>query len=526
MQMRLKSISIKIAFSGAREFLDKYKEGKEESQIIGHFGMGFFSAFMVADRVEIDSLSFKANSTAIHWDCEGQTSFEMNASNKQNIGTEITLHINKENENFLDEAKLKELVKRYSNYLPVEIQVNGKKANEMDAIWNKAPANLKDEDYNNFYKELFPMEGDPLFHVHFSVDYPFNLKGVIFFPKNKNEWDVNKKGRLQLYCNNVFVSDNIIDIVPQYLNLLQGVIDSPDIPLNISRSFLQGDPQVKKIGNHIVTKIVDKLEQLFKKEREKYETLWEDTSIFVKFGSLNDEKFYDKVKNVYIFKNLAGKYKTIEEYKTENALLKDKIIYTNDPEKQAAYIDKFKDKKLDVIYLDSPIDNHFVQHLEMKMTPLRFVRVDSDTPENIIANKEVDYKKEEEEQKSYENLIANIKKALGDDKLDIKIKDLGHPETISIITISEQMRRMSDMTAMMGGGASGLNMDFHTLILNKSNNTFKKLQELEKDFEKNKEKITKIAQNAWDLALLQSGQLKGDKLTRFSKQITELFNQV
>lgn len=515
-----------IAFSGAKDFLEQYKDGKESNQIIGHFGMGFFSSFMVADKVEIETLSHQEGAKAVFWSCDGTTSFEMGNSNKKEVGTVITLHLNSESEEFLDDKKVNDLVKKYSNYLSTSIKVNEKESNSRQALWNKAPASLKDEDYKTFYSEVFPLEMPPLFHVHFSVDYPFNLKGIIFFPKNKNDFDLNKKGRIQLFCNNVFVSDNIIDIIPPYLNLLHGVIDSPDIPLNVSRSALKSDAQVKKIGNHIVNKVADKLVDLFKKERDTYEKYWEDIHPFVKFGSLSDEKFYDKVNESLIFKNLEGKYLTIKEYEENNKILKDKIIYTNNKEKQTAYIEQAKKEGADVLILDNPIDTHLAQHLEMKLSK-KFFRVDSDIG-SVLTGEEVKKdadSKDEDKDKQYQELSDAFKEAVGEKTLDIKVQSHPQSDFCGMIVISEHMRRMSDMSAMMGGSLPSNELKFHTLVLNADNAITQKIIELAKDKDKNKETLKNLALNIYDLALLQHQNLKGDRLIEFVKRSTRLVTE-
>ena len=513
-----------IAFSGAKDFLDQYKEGDESSQIIGHFGMGFFSSFMVADKVEIDTLSHQEGAEAVHWSCEGTTSFEMKAAAKKDIGTQITIHLNEDSPEFLDDKKINDLVKKYSNYIPIPIQVNGKEANSKEALWNKAPASLKDEDYKKFYSEIFPLELEPLFHVHFSVDYPFNLKGIIYFPKNKNDFDVNRKGRIQLFCNNVFVSDNIIDIIPQYLNLLHGVLDSPDIPLNVSRSALQNDAQVKKIGTHIVNKIADKLVDLFKKERETFEKYWEDIHPFVKFGCLSDDKFYQRVQDSLIFKNIENKYLTIKEYEDKSPEVKNKIIYTNDPQGQIAYIKQAKAGGGEVLVLDNPIDSHFAQHLEMKLSPKKFLRVDSDIG-SVLTEAEDKNKKEDpkaDEDKQYKSLFDAFKAAVGNDTLDIKVQPHGESDFCGMITLPEYMRRMSDMSAMMAGSLPSASLQFHCLILNKDHAITKKMIELAKDKEANKDRLRDLCSNVYDLALLQHQNLKGDQLVNFVKRATAL----
>jgi len=515
-----------IAFSGAKDFLEQYKEGDSGSQIIGHFGLGFFSSFMVSDLVEIISRSYQENEAAVHWKCDGSTEFSLEDSDKKDRGTDVILHINAESEDFLDEQKIKDLVVRFSNFLPVEIRVNGKKANEQSALWNSKPAEDKEQEYLDFYQKLFPFGEDPLFHVHFTVDYPFNLKGILYFPKIRTDIDIKSQGRIKLFCNNVFVSDNIIDIIPPYLNLLQGVIDSPDIPLNVSRSFLQGDPKVKKIGSHIVNKVADRLVTLLKNKREKYAEYWEHIHVFIKFGCINDEKFFEKMKEGIIFKTVEGKVKTIREYQDDNSKLKNKIIYCSDKDAQVSYINSIKNEEVEIAVFDSPIDSHLLQHLEMKMSPLRFVRVDSDIGEKLLA--EDDHKKKDEEQKKrdeqFKELISLFKHHLEKEHLDIHADTFKDTSFAAMITLSEQMRRFSDMSFMMGGKAGSGLPDFHTLIINVENEVIKKITNLQKT-DANGEQVKMLCKNVYDLALLQQNNLKGDALADFVKRATALINQ-
>ncbi len=513
-----------IAFSGAKDFLEKYEKDNKDSQIVGHFGLGFFSAYMVSDSVEIKTLSFKENAEPVAWQCDGNVDFQISKGDRKDIGTDVILHVNKDSEDFLDEAKIKDLVKRYSNFLPVEIQVNGKKANEQTALWNNAPSKTKEKEYNDFYKKLFPYSEDPLFHVHLSVDYPFNLKGILYFPKIKKELDITTKGRLKLFCNNVFVSDNIIDIIPQYLHLLQGVIDSPDIPLNISRSFLQNDPKVQKIGRHIAAKIADKLKQIYKKDKKKYEEYWQHINPFVKFAALSEEKFYEKVKDIILFKTTENEHITLDEYKEKNKKLKDKVLYTSNQEEQVFYINKAKAEGYTVLVLDSPIDNHFMQHLEMKNSPLSFMRVDSDfheEPKPTKDDKNKDGEKENPDEKKMTSLFQNN---LNMKELQVKLKELNSSAS-AMITQSEHMRRFSEMSRMMQGqpGNAGL-MQNHTLVLNKKNPVIQKLLKESGSPEKDKQ-FSNICKNIYDLALLQQNNLKGGRLDDFIKRTTKIIEK-
>jgi len=502
-----------IAFSGAEDFLKKFKDVGDGNQIIGHFGMGFFSAFMVADRVEIYTKSWQEGSEGVRWTCDGSTEFKMGPGPRSERGTEVILHLNADSEEFLDEERLRELVVRYSNFLPIEIQVNGKKANDQNAVWNQAPSKLKDEDYTGFFKKLYPMEPEPLFWVHFTVDFPFTLKGVLFFPKIRSDIDLRSKGRIRLFCNNVFVSDNIADLLPPYLNMLQGVLDSPDIPLNVSRSFLQGDPNVKKIGGHIVAKVAERLSLLQKNDRENYVKYWDDIHPFIKFGSISDEKFYDKVQEALLFKTTTGERLTLREYQEKNAKLKDRVLYTSDPESQHVTLERFKPHGVDIVVLDAPIDPHFVQHLEMKRHPLRFARVDSDTPEALLAAD----KKEADQDKDFG---AFIKKLLPKEAIEVQARALEGNAMPSLIIQSEQMRRFTDMTSAYQGKTGDALLDSHTLVVNTAHVLGTRLKLWSTIPEKAEEAKT-LVRALYDLALLQQGALKGQDLSNFLLQATQ-----
>lgn len=506
-----------IAFSGAREFLEKYEKSNDNKQIIGHFGMGFFSSFMVSRLVEIDSLSFKEGAKPVHWSCDGSTQYEMKEGQRTEIGTDVILHLNEESEIYLDETKIKELVRKYSNYLGIEIQVNGVKANEKGSIWNEASKNLKEEDYKKLYNELFPYESDPLFHVHFNIDYPFNLKGIIYFPRYRSDFDPTKKGRIQLYCNNIFVSDNIIDIIPNYLNLLQGVIDSPDIPLNVSRSALQTDVNVAKMGKYIAGKVLDQLSSILKNDRKKYEEYWKDIHTFVKFGCLSDEDFSKRMNDSVLFKNIKGDFLSVQEYLQANEKLKNKVLYVSDLSKQSVYIEECKKRGLDALVLAHPLDNHFIQQSEYKNADIKFFRVDSQ-PIDTLLNETL----EEEANPTKKNLEESIKKALEDNHLDIKIKSLKNTNSLLLLTQSEQMRRFSEMSKMTSNP-----LDSHesfpetigiSLYLNSSHPLFSKLEELSQN-EAEKEKYEKFLKSLYKLAKLKSGLLIGQELSEFSEEL-------
>lgn len=515
-----------IAFSGAEEFVKKYKDQEKENTIIGHFGVGFFSSYMVAKEVEIYTLSYSGGD-AVHWRCEGNTDFTIEKSDKKDVGTEIILHIDKESEKFLEEETIKDLVKKYSNFLPIDINVNKNKTNEGLGLWNKSPQSVKEEEYKEFYSKVF--QGmDPLFSIHLNIDYPFKLKGILYFPKSLTQVDVNNvKGRIKLFCNNVFVSDNIINIIPQYLHLLQGVIDSPDIPLNVSRSALQADENVKKISQHIIKKVTEKLSQVFKKDRKKYEEYWNDLEFFVKFGYISDEKFAEKAKDVLLFKKIDDSFCTLNEYKEKNVKLKDKVIYTNDKEKHHPYIEKVSKEEIDVLVCSHIIDNHFIQQIEAKSSPLKFLRVDSAVGEKLLEDEEQDKKDDKKkDDDKHKDFIDSFKEKISQKELDVKVQSFKDDSFPAMLTYNEYMRRFSEMSMAMSGGEgmSGMPAN-HTLVLNSNNKVIQKLmtdiKEKTKDESKNNSLVT-TCKNVYGLALLQNQSLKGQELSEFVNRISDL----
>lgn len=538
-----------IAFSGAEEFVQKYKDKVDKNVVIGHFGLGFYSAFMVAKKVEIYSLSYKEGSKAVRWECDGSPEYQIEEiSNKTERGTNIVLHIADDSEEFLENYRIEELLKKYCKFLPVEIKfgtkknwvgtgekdekgVEKQKEVEVDNIinnptpaWVKKPTDLKDEDYKAFYRELYPMQfEDPLFHIHLNVDYPFNLTGILYFPKISNKFEA-PKDRIQLYCNQVFVTDNVENIVPDFLTMLRGVIDSPDIPLNVSRSYLQADGNVKKISAHITKKVADKLEEIFKKERTDFETKWDDIKIFVQYGMISDEKFYEKAVKFALLKNTEGKAFTFDEYENHvkaNQTDKDKkvvYLYATNTEEQHTYIDAAKNRGYDVLLMDSPLDAHYINHLETKLKDTQFVRVDSDTVEKLIKKDETQVSKlNEEEQNKIKPVIEGV---VAKDKFTVVFESLSETDAPMLITRPEFMRRMKDMSAM-GGGMSfyGSMPDMYNLVVNANHPLISKILS-----EGDSAKQTQLAKQAADLALLSQGLLKGEELTKFIKRSVEMIN--
>ncbi|MCW3084185.1 MAG: molecular chaperone of family [Bacteroidetes bacterium] len=528
-----------IAFSGAEEFVNQYKDKTQEANaIIGHFGLGFYSAFMVAKKVEIFSLSHKEGASAVYWECDGSPDYKMELNTKLERGTDIVLHIAEDSEEFLEQFRINELLAKYCKFLPVEIKFGTRKEGEKDKevevdniinnpnpAWTKKPADLSDDDYRNFYRELYPTAfEDPLFHIHLNVDYPFNLTGILYFPKLKKTLEV-QKDKIQLYSNQVFVTDSVENIVPDFLTLLRGVIDSPDIPLNVSRSYLQSDGNVKKISAHITKKVADKLEELFKKDRADFEAKWEDIKVFVQYGMLSEEKFYEKAQKFALVKNTDGEYSTLEEYAAKvKAAQTDKnnrviYLYTTSVEEQHSFIETAKERGYDVLVFDSPIDSHYINQLESKLENTSFIRVDADTIDKLIKKEEDQPSKlTEEEQTKLKPVVEGV---VPKEKFNVVFESLSEKDAPMLITKPEFMRRMKDMSAMGGGGMNfyGAMPDMHNLVVNSNHPLISRILN-EQDLEKQKQLTKQTA----DLAMLSQGLLKGEELTKFIKRSVELID--
>lgn len=533
-----------IAFSGATEFVEKFKDAKDANEIIGKFGLGFYSAFMVAKQVEINTLSYQEGAVSARWTCDGSTEFEISKGDRKTRGTDIILHINEDSEEFLDKWKLQGILDKYAKFLPIPIKFGTKsqsvedgvddkgekkwKSVEVDniinttaPIWTKSPNDLKDEDYLAFYKELYPMSEDPLFWIHLNVDYPFNLTGVLYFPKVKNDFEF-QKNKIKLFSRQVFITDEVKDIVPEFLMLLHGVIDSPDIPLNVSRSFLQSDGNVKKINNYITKKVADKLAELFKKDRKVYEEKWNDIGLFVKYGMISEEKFAEKGKDFTLLKNTNGEFFTLTEYKEKVKALqtnKDEqvvYLYATDLAKQDAFIQSANKKDYDVLVMDSPIDNHYIQHLEMKEEKTTLKRVDSDVVEKLIVKDDGYANLLTEEQSTQVKEI--FEKAIGSQTYSVAVEGLSPEEMPVTVTMDEFMRRMKEMS-QMGGGMSfyGAMPDNYKVAVNGNHPLVDKILKTESAEEKEK-----LAKQAFDLALLAQGLLTGKDLTAFVKRSVEM----
>jgi molecular chaperone HtpG len=527
-----------VAFSSAEEFLEKYKD---DATIIGHFGLGFYSSFMVADKVEVITKSYRTEAPAVKWECDGNPEYAIAPHDKTDRGTEIILHINDENLEYLEDHRIRELLNKYCKFLPVEIKFGTKTdikyegegdtkqeiktevddiINNPHPIWKKKPADLSDEDYKNFYQELHPFSQPPLFWIHLNIDYPFNLTGILYFPKLTNNFEV-QKNKIQLYSNQVFITDDVKEIVPEFLMLLHGVIDSPDIPLNVSRSYLQSDANVKKINTYISKKVAEKLQSLFTTDRKAYEEKWKETSTFVKYGMISDEKFNEKALSFALLKNLENEYFTLEEYKEKVKVTQTdkhgKIIYlySNDTRAQHSYIKAAKDYGYDVLEMDTIIDNHFMQHIEYKGNEVTFVRVDSDTPDHLVQKEETkESVLSQSEQDKVKDIFTNAIKNLGAGHIELKpLSPTDHPVTI---TKPEFMRRMKEMQALQG---MDMNMfpDSHNVVINTNHPLVsEKLLKM-----KSEEKKADFANYLHDLALLNQNMLSGEQLSSFISRSLE-----
>jgi molecular chaperone HtpG len=513
-----------IAFSGAAEFLEHYKDAGEQNQIIGQFGLGFYSAFMVADRVEIVTKSYKDETESAHWTCDGSTEFAIAPAHKEDRGTNVILNVASDSEEFLETARIRNILDKYCKFLPVPVEFEGEIINNPNPIWTKQPSELKDEDYKNFYKELYPFSEAPLFWIHLNVDYPFNLTGILYFPKLKNDFEI-QRNKIQLYSRQVFITDEVKDVVPEFLMLLHGVIDSPDIPLNVSRSFLQADSSVKKINTYITKKVADKLNEIFKKDRTAFETSWEDINVFVKYGMLSDDKFYEKAKDFVLLQNTEGKYYTLEDYKAfTQANQTDKsgqlvMLYTTDADKQHAFVEAAQNRAYDVLKLDSVIDSHFIGMLEQKLEKTTLKRVDSETIGKLIEKDEatdsvLNDTEKEDLKKIYETAISN-------QNMMVEVAPMSPDDAPVIITLPEFMRRMKDMSKAGGGGMMFMgNMpDTYNVTINANHSINQRILKAKDD---NKERI---ARQAFDLALLSQNMLSGSALTAFVKRSVDLIDK-
>lgn len=532
-----------IAFSGASDFLSKYKEEDDKgSQIIGHFGLGFYSAFMVADSVEIDSLSYQDGAKAAKWTCDGSMEFDLTDGDRTERGTTITLNIAEDSKEFLEESTIRQILHKYCAFLPIEIYVEvpedkhedhcdcghdhdheheddtpsePKPINNTTPLWMKKPSECTDEEYKEFYRNVFMDFNEPLFWIHLNVDYSFNLKGILYFPKINHEF-AGQEGQIKLYNNQVFVADNVKEVIPEFLMLLKGVIDCPDLPLNVSRSFLQNDGYVKKISSHITKKVADKLTSIYNNERENYEKYWDYINIFIKYGCLRDEKFYEKVKDVIIYKDIDGKYLTLDEY-LDGKEEKD-VYYVSDPQTQSQYINMFKNQGLNAVVLPSMMDTHFISLVEMKQTGVKFKRIDS-AINDISDNTEKDDSTKEQEEK----LIEKFKNEIKDDTLKIEVQSLKDDSIPAVILLGEQSRRMQEMYKAYGQQMAGMADMFHdefTLVLNSNNSLIKKIDTL------NDEDANLVIDHVYDLAKISHSPLPAEQMTKFIERSNKLLEKL
>ena len=552
-----------VAFSGAADFMEKYKEKMDQgNDIIGHFGLGFYSAFMVSKRVQIDTLSYKEGAEAVRWICDGGTEYEISPSDtKKERGTTITLYIDEESEEFLNGYKVRGIVEKYCSFLPTEIyfvdveeekrkaeekakkeeEIKKKKEageevkeeenvidvpqaiNDTNPLWLKKPSECTDEEYKDFYRKVFNCYDEPLFWIHLNVDYPFNLKGILYFPKLKNEFEL-VEGQVKLFNNQVFVADNIKEVIPEFLLLLKGVIDCPDLPLNVSRSFLQNDREVAKISKHIVKKVADKLNSIFNKDREQYNKFWDDIQLFIKYGCLRDEGFYDKIKDSIVFKTINDEYVTLKDYlEKAKDTHENKVFYVSDIEKQSQYIKLFKEYGIDAVILSTPIDNNFMSFLEYKDQNVKFTRVDSDISDLLKDKNENEEDKKEENEK----IIKVFKDVIGEKMKDYSVESLKNESTPAMVLTSEYSRRMAEMQKQFGGNMMA-GMSFpqeRTLVINDKNAIVKKLLSLADD-ESKKDKVSLIVNQIVDLALIGNKELNAEELDTFIKRTNDLMTMV
>lgn len=527
-----------IAFSSAEDFIEKYKD--KQQNIIGHFGLGFYSSFMVADKVTIDTLSYKENSEPALWECDGTTDYSLGNGKRKESGTTVTLYINKDSEMYLDYSKMRELIEKYSNFTPFPIELEKKVINQKEALWHRKPKDVTEEEYKEFYKEVFHDYIDPMFWIHLNVDFPFNLKGILYFPQFRNQMEM-QKGEIKLYCNNVFVADNLREFVPEFLMTLRGGIDIPDIPLNVSRSFLQQDENVRKISKYIIKKVADYLKDLFKEDRKKFEEYWENLHHFVKFGLLTEESFYEAAKDILMYKSISGDYLTLEEYKQKFQKLQDnvtkdtkdssgdakkelKVYYTVDKDTQATYIKLLRDSGKEVIISDNIIDTHLFQHLEMKMGDISFVRIDSELDETMVEQEKQELV-DADNKSELDHLKETFENALDNKNIKVDVKRLKNKDIPTLIVFQEGMRRMQEIQSFMKNTDKETDfLMYHDLIVNADNPLIKKILKL-KAKGKN-DQVNLLCKYLHNLSMLEQKKLSGDKFKDFIASTHKLLELV
>lgn len=513
-----------IAFSGAEDFLSKYKSDEETDQLIGHFGLGFYSAYMVADKVEINTLSQRPGAEPVFWSCDGSSEYLINSGTKQTPGTEITLYINADSEEFLDEAFLTKTLSQYCSFLPYPIYLAGNKMNSHEPLWLKAPSDCTSEEYLNFYRYLYPSEADPLFWVHLNVDYPFNLKGILYFPKLHRDFDFNKN-TVKLYCNRVFVSDSCKDIIPNYLMVLQGVIDSPNIPLNVSRSYLQMDQTVRQLGSHISKKVSDSLINLQRNEHERFIEIWPDVSMVIKLGALEDDKFYDRVKHILIWKSSSGDWATVEDYLTRNReKTHDKVYYAhNERDVAPEILQLYKQKNIDVLFTEAAVDSYLLQFLERKLSPVKFQRIDAGIDDHLLDKEREKTILDASGRTEAAKLADFFRGYLADDKIEVEAKSLATDNLPGFVMIDENQRRMRDYMQSMTPGSEPMDFIKKTFVVNTNN---KLVQSISKISQKNPELAKDLVRQTYELALLSQREMNPTTLNAYIQRTNTLLEHL
>jgi molecular chaperone HtpG len=515
-----------IAFSSAEDFIEKFKDLEDKNQLIGHFGLGFYSCFMVAEKVEIRTLSYQKDVEAAHWKCEGTTNYSLEPIVKKDRGTEILLHLNDEEKEFLEPERVRGVLKKFCNFLPVPIELEGEEVNDKNPLWTKNAAEISDDEYKEFYRKLYPLSDDPLFWIHLNIDFPFNLKGIVYFPRLTNEFDVTKS-HINLFCNQVFVSDNTPELIPEFLTPLQGCLDAPDLPLNVSRSYLQNEPQVRKIREVISGRVASKIVDLAKNEREIFEPIWENIHSFVKYGMMREDKFYDKVKDQVIYHTTGeNKFTTLPEY-LERAKEKheNKVYYANDEGTQATYLKLFKSQGMEILILDALIDNHFIQFLESKNTALKFERVDSDVTENLLKHDPSNKIVSGADNKTKEERIEQVfKDGLDIKGLTIRVETLKDDSIPGIILLNEQSRRFKEMTHMMGQGEATDLFSEHTLMVNTASPAVEKILKLQDEGDKKSSDM--LIEQIYDLAMLSHQEISKERMAGFLERSSKLLGMI
>ena len=515
-----------VAFSSAEDFIEKFKDLEDKNQIIGHFGLGFYSSFMVAEKVEIRTRSYQKGAEAVHWECAGTTSYRLDPLEKETRGTDVVLHLNEEEKEFLDPQKVREVIVKFCNFLPVSIQLEGEEVNDRNPLWTKSATEISDEEYKDFYRKLYPLADDPLFWIHLNIDFPFNLKGIVYFPRLTNEFDVTKS-HIKLYCNQVFVSDNTPELIPEFLTPLQGCLDAPDLPLNVSRSYLQNEPQVRKIREVISGRVAAKIADLAKKDRDAFKPVWEDIHSFVKFGMMREDKFYDKLKDQVMYRSTAGdELTTLPEYlERSKEAHENKVYYANDEGAQATYLKLFKAQGLEALILDAMIDNHFIQFLESKNTDLKFERVDSDITENLLEQDPSTKIVEGADNKTKEDKISELFKDILDIKgLHVRVETLKDSSVPAMILLNEQSRRFKEMTRMMGQGEMPDLFSEHTLMVNTASPAVGKILKLQGDGDNETARL--LIEQVYDLAMLSHQAISKERMAGFLERSSKLLGMI